>query len=246
MKCSKKSTRWFVEALAAAAIAIAGVGSAGAASIAEPCVPGVSRAIVTALKLRMSGAVEFHLAGVSCAVEGDAGDLLIATPAPGARMGHAIRFAISRRSSGPHAENRRVGEAFATVTAEGAAVRATRDIPRATVLSAADVVEADGPLDDAAVRRVLSLAETVGARATRPLRAGQIVDAQSVVEVPAIRSGDRVRAVIRAGGIEVETIVVAADGGAVDQIIQVVNPETRRTMRARVRGKGEVEVIGGR
>jgi flagella basal body P-ring formation protein FlgA len=46
--------------------------------------------------------------------------------------------------------------------------------------------------------------------------------------------------------VEVETVAIAADNGAVNQVIKVVNPTTRRALRARVVGKGEVEVIDGR
>jgi flagella basal body P-ring formation protein FlgA len=39
---------------------------------------------------------------------------------------------------------------------------------------------------------------------------------------------------------------VATDNGAMNQVIRVVNPETRRSMRARIRAAGEVEVVNER
>jgi flagellar basal body P-ring formation protein FlgA len=244
MRCCRKSTRWFAEALAAAVLCLAAAPAASAAALTDLCVPGVSQAIVAALKVRMSGTIEFRLTGLSCVLAAPGNDILIATPVPGARVGRSIRFALARQSDG--ARTVRVGEASATVNAVGPVVRTTRDIPRAAVLAALDVEQAEMSLDNQPLRPVLTLADVVGGRVTRPLRAGQIVDDASVVAVPAVKAGDRVRAVIRVAAVEVETVAIATDNGAIDQVIKVVNPTTRRSLRARVLGKGEVEVIDGR
>jgi flagella basal body P-ring formation protein FlgA len=140
----------------------------------------------------------------------------------------------------------RVGEASATVTAVGSVVRTTRDIARASIVSAPDVEQAEMSLENQPLRPVLTMPEIVGGRVTRPLRAGQVVDAVSIAPVPTIKAGDQVRVVMRIATVEVETVAIAADNGTVNQIVKVVNPATRRTLRARVVGKGEVEVIDGR
>jgi flagella basal body P-ring formation protein FlgA len=246
MRCFRKSTRSFAKGLAVPAIGLALAPQARAALLVEPCLPGVNQAIVVALKSRMLGAIEFGLTDMSCALDGSAAGILIATPAPGARVGRPIRFAIVRQSGRDNALKVRVGEAFATVKAVGAAVRVTRDVPRASILGAHDVEQTKTSLDDLPLRRVLTVSDVVGASVARPLHAGQIVDAASIVPVPAIRAGDRVRAVIRTAAVEVEAIVVAAESGAIDEVIRVVNPETKRAMRARVRSKDEVEVLDGR
>jgi flagella basal body P-ring formation protein FlgA len=246
MKCFRKSTRWFADAVAAAALCLAAAPAANAAALTDHCVPGVSQAIVAALKVRMSGTVEFRLTGMSCALDASGDEVLIATPVPGARVGRSIRFALARRAAGSAAHNVRVGEAFATVTATGSVVRTTRDIPRASIVVAPDVEQAEMSLDDQPLRPILTMPDVVGGRVTRPLRAGQIVDAASIAPVPTVKAGDQVRAVMRMAAVEVETVAIAADNGAVNQVIKVVNPTTRRALRARVVGKGEVEVIDGR
>jgi len=45
------------------------------------------------------------------------------------------------------------------------------------------------------------------------------------------------------GGIEAEARMVAADNGDKGSVIRVVNPESRRSIRARVVAAGVVEVI---
>jgi flagella basal body P-ring formation protein FlgA len=52
--------------------------------------------------------------------------------------------------------------------------------------------------------------------------------------------------VAAAATVEVTAMFVAADGGAVGDVIRVVNPDTRRYLRGRVRDDGLVEVIDGR
>ncbi|HUK36215.1 MAG TPA: flagellar basal body P-ring formation chaperone FlgA [Vicinamibacterales bacterium] len=208
----------------------------------DVCVPGVSRAIIAALKLRMRGAVEFDLTGVSCAIDAIEGDVLIATPAPGARVGVPMRFAIARPVADRQGESVHVGEAVATVHAVGAAVRATHDLERGAVIAASDVEQADAPLDGVPLLHTLTVADVVGASVRVPLRHGEIVNRTSIVPVPVIRSGDRVRAILRVDGVEVETMAVAAESGGLDQVIRVVNPGSRRAIRARVQAPGQVEV----
>jgi flagella basal body P-ring formation protein FlgA len=58
-----------------------------------------------------------------------------------------------------------------------------------------------------------------------------------------VQSGDRVA--VRAGvqGVTAETQGVAAQSGEPGDIIRVVNPSSRRSVKARVVGPGKVEVV---
>jgi flagella basal body P-ring formation protein FlgA len=248
MRCFRKSIRWCAEAFAVSALFLALAPEAGATppALADGCAPGINQAIVAALKQRMSGAVEFRLSDVSCSLNASGDGVLLATAVPGSRTGRPIRFAITRAFGTASANSVRVGEAVATVTAVGPAVRATHDLTRSVILTAPDVEQTEAPLDDVPLRPTLTIAAVIGARVTRPLRAGQIVDDVSIVPVAAVKSGDRVRGVMRVATVEVETVLVATDSGLIDQIIRVINPENRHAMRARVVAKGEVEVIDGR
>ena len=61
-----------------------------------------------------------------------------------------------------------------------------------------------------------------------------------------IRAGDRVRVTARINGVEAVVIAIAEQSGVAQQIIRVVNPDSRRAIRARVVAAGEVEVVNAR
>jgi flagella basal body P-ring formation protein FlgA len=61
--------------------------------------------------------------------------------------------------------------------------------------------------------------------------------------VPLVRAGQEVLGIARVGGIEAEARLVAADNGEVGSVIRVVNPQSRRPLKARVIRAGVVEVI---
>jgi flagella basal body P-ring formation protein FlgA len=46
--------------------------------------------------------------------------------------------------------------------------------------------------------------------------------------------------------VQVTGVFVAADGGRVGDLIRIVNPDTRRALKARVTKQGTVEVINER
>lgn len=78
--------------------------------------------------------------------------------------------------------------------------------------------------------------------------AGRVSDSPRQAERPeiVIRAGDRVRATVRIGVVEAVVIAIAEQSGVAQQIIRVVNPDSRRAIRARVVAAGEVEVVNGR
>ena len=61
-----------------------------------------------------------------------------------------------------------------------------------------------------------------------------------------VRAGDRVRATARVGNVEAVVIAIAEQSGVAQQIIRVVNPDSRRAIRVRVVAVGEVEVVNAR
>jgi flagella basal body P-ring formation protein FlgA len=157
----------------------------------------------------------------------------------------AMRFTLSAgRDAGGHPL--RVGEVTAVVHAAGPHVLAARQVDAGRVLTPEDVAIGDGPIDGAPVRRLVTLADVIGARTMRALAAGDPVVGGAIVGVPVIRAGDRVRATVRGAGVEVAILAVAEQNGVPDQMIRVVNPESRRAVRARVVARGEVEVVDGR
>jgi len=163
------------------------------AAAPAPCEAPVRAAIVEALRMRMGASVSVQVNELSCAVDGVAG-AIVATPEPGARLGSAIRFALSERVKGvgPRKVAQHTGQAVASVVVSGPLVRAARAIDRGTVLAAADVESATGEITDGFVRPLPPPATVVGAKAARAIAAGETIGDTAIVAVPLVRSGDRV------------------------------------------------------
>ena len=88
------------------------------------------------------------------------------------------------------------------------------------------------------------------ARVSRPVRVpdGAADSSRSTPARPAllVKAGDKVRATVRVGGVEAVVVAIAEQSGVADQIIRVVNPDSRRAIRVRVVAAGEVEVVNVR
>jgi flagella basal body P-ring formation protein FlgA len=161
------------------------------------------------------------------------------------RTGQAIRFEIAA-AAGPQGRAVRVGEATAIVQVSGPHLRARRPLDAGRTLTPDDVELGDGPIEGAPLRRLPASLDVIGARVFRAVAAGAPLVDRNVIAVPVVRAGDRVRATVRGPGLEVAVLAVAEQSGMPDQIIRVVNPDSRRVVRARVVAKGEVEVIRDR
>jgi flagella basal body P-ring formation protein FlgA len=159
-----------------------------------------------------------------------------ATPAPSAWLGKAIRFSLI-------SANGRSVAATAEIRVVATYATTTHSISRGQVLKADDIAEAKSELRDLPLRRLPTVDGLVGAKALRPLAAGTAVQASFVQVRRIIEPGDKVTAVAGAGAIEVTATLVAADGGGIGDVIRVVNPETRRYVRARIVRSGFVEVM---
>jgi flagella basal body P-ring formation protein FlgA len=141
---------------------------------------------------------------------------------------------------------RRIGEATAVVSVTVDGVRARREVGRGRVFQAADVEAVRTELEDGRFVPAPSIDAVIGSRAARELAPGAIIVTGDLIRERMVKSGDRVRAVVRLGGVEIETVAVAAQTGALNDIISVLNPGTRRVLRGRVVGNGEVEVVDAR
>lgn len=202
-------------------------------------------AIVGAIEERLGPDVRVDLDAFVCRLTPDASETLTATPDASGRTGRSMRFTFATGPD-PRGHAMRVGEATAVVRVSGPHVWAVRPIDAGRTLTPEDIALGDGPIDGAPLRRLPTPSEVIGARTLKALAAGDPVVDGVVVGVPVIRAGDRVRATVRARGIEVAVVAVAEQNGMPDQIIRVVNPDSRRSVRARVVAKGEVEVLNVR
>jgi flagella basal body P-ring formation protein FlgA len=125
-------------------------------------------------------------------------------------------------------------------------VRTTHPVLAGAVLSAADVSDVREAVTGLPFRRLPIAAEVVGARVLRSLAAGDIIQSGFIVLPLVVHAGEPVTAIARIGGVEVSAQFVAAENGRTGDLIRVVNPETKRTVRARVVTSGTVEVLNER
>ena len=221
-------------------------GAAGVSAAAEtPEMARARAAVVGAVQERLGPDVRVDLDAFICRLAPDAPDTLTATPDPSGRTGRSMRFTFAT-AQGPRGHAVRVGEATAVVRVSGPHVWAVRPIDAGRTLTPEDIALGAGPIDGAPLRRLSMLDDAIGARTLKALAAGDPVVEGIVVGVPVVRAGDRVRATVRVMGIEAAVVAVAEQNGMPDQIIRVVNPDSRRAVRARVVAKGEVEVLNGR
>ncbi len=232
MKCSDKSTTWRGRAGAAVAI----LAAAMLVLQADEACPGdaaIRAAVLEALGVSAGVRVQTS----SCSVPAGA-DVDAAVAEPGARLGRPVRFRLLHRG-------RQVGYANGTADGNVRHVRTTRALSAATVLADADVEEFEGSLAGQLLQHLPAIKDVVGLALARPLGAGEPVTSLAVKVPPAVRSGDRV--VVRSvfGGVEARATGTALQTGRIGDVIRLVNAETRRPLRGRIIGTGEVEVVHG-
>jgi flagella basal body P-ring formation protein FlgA len=166
---------------------------------------------------------------------------LVAVPDPLARIGAPTRFLLSDGQRG--ASRARIGEATATVAIVANAVRASRTIAQGARLEMSDVSVVPTDLSGQLLRPLPALEDAIGARAKHDIGRDAVVTRADIVADPLVRAGDIVRAHVRIGAVEAVADLVAAESGLKDDVVRVVNQETRHALRARVIGRGEVEVV---
>jgi flagella basal body P-ring formation protein FlgA len=242
MRCSRRSTTWSASALACA-LAATVVAETGTAAPDRDV--AVREAITLAVVARTGDDVRVAIDALTVRAQPAAGPYL-ATPEPSARSGRPAVFALAVPDPVSPGRQRRIGSAVATVRVSGPHARTARALPRGTVLARGDLREANEEVDGLLLGRLPAPQALVGGRTARDLREGEIVAGALVQAVPAVKSGDEVRVTVRLDGLDVQGRGIATQSGTPGTVIRVVNPDSRRAVRARVIGPGEVEVIHDR
>ena len=196
-----------------------------------------TEAVVAAVRDRLGAAVD-----VSVTITGLSGEAPVfreARPSPAARLGGAVRFTFVTMDGAQL-------PATAHLRVVGPRTVTRRAVARGERLAADDLATDVAELTDLPFTRLPTLPEVVGGRVLQPIAAGGTVLPGAVVLRRAIERGDPVVAVAAAGAIEVTATLTAADGGRAGDVIRVMNPDTKRYLRARIVKTGMVEVIHGR
>jgi len=209
----------------------------GAPGLARPQVSALDEAIVAAVLARMGPLAEVEIRSIAPA--GAPGQFQRVTLDPAARLGTPLAFTLL---NGPSASVRVSADVRVTVPH----ARVARPIERGQILDAMDLTEVTDVVVGLPLKQLPTADELIGARAVRPLNTGEIVQSAFVARRQAVRAGDPVIAVARIEGVEVSARFTAADGGNIGDVIRIVNPDSRRTLRGRVVDVGKVEVVNVR
>jgi flagellar basal body P-ring formation protein FlgA len=239
MRCSRKSTTWRASALC---LWVVGAVAAPAAAQGVPSVPQCARPDVAGVLAQavagiLGGGPSPKVQVAMCDVVADA-KLETALIEPGGRFGRPVRFRLMDRG-------RQVGYAVATASGPVRQLRTRQAIAGGASVEAADVEIVTEDATGALIERLPAVEDVVGARVVRPLVAGEMLTSRLVRVNVAVRSGDRV--VIRAtvGSVQITGVATAQQTGSIGDVIRLVNVDSRRALRGRITGKGEVEVVHG-
>lgn len=162
----------------------------------------------------------------------------------GSKLGGRIQFALIAPVAGrggPHAAE--IGRVAADVSVSVAHLTAARTIACGDLVSSADVVEVAGDVGPVAIQRLPRARDLRHSRAARHIAGGELIVASALTAEPAVRAGQAVRGIVRAGRAEVVAMLIAQSSGARGALVKVINPDSRKTLRARVVDDALVEVI---
>lgn len=219
------------------------VGLALAAPEAPPALPpAASAAVAAAVRARVGEGAEVSVIRVEALspIEGEVADAVLL---PGATLGGAVQVVLRGVvQAGGAATLAPVGRARVRLAVRVAHLHAARPIRRGTRLTEADLTPAEHVLGAGPLKALPAADALVDARALQDLPGDACLTARVVAPSSAVVAGRDVAAVVRAGRVEVRATLVAVDSGAVGAEVRVMHPETRRTVRARVVGRAEVEI----
>ena len=207
------------------------------AAVAYEAQPGVSDAIVQAVRERLRADVQVRLEDLRVTLAARASaDAISAIPDATGRVGQGVRFTLWDG-------DKRVGSAVARVMVNGSAIVAARALSRGDAVTAADVRRIAQDLPDMPLRRLPQMDEVVGGRLRRDVAAGELLTPALVQIPPAVRTGDDVTVTVKVGTVEVAGVGRASGTGMVGDVIRVTPRGTRTVHRARIVAAGAVEIV---
>lgn len=220
---------------------------AGGAAMPAPAAAAdeaaVRAAIETAIRVRLGAAAVVEIDTVQVSWIREAASVE-ATPDVGARLGAPLRFTLRTVETGPAGPRVVVaGTAVMQGRVHLPHVHARQTLTPGTVLTDADLHQITHHLTALPLKALPDASSLVGARVLRLVAADACIDGTAVALLHAVRSGQSVTAISRFAGGEVSAVVVAREHGDPGRVIQVVNPQTRRALKARVLSAGVVEIL---
>ena len=213
-----------------------------AAPAAVSLPPAVEAAVTTAVRARVGADAEVSITAVE-RLQLPKGDVIDAVIQPGATIGGPValvlRGVVVRDGATVVAPVGRVVVRLRIVVTH---FHASHAVARGSHLAANDLVEARHALPRGPLKAWPSSDVLDHGRVLQDLAADACLSARVVAPSVAVVAGRDVSAVVREGRVEVRAALVAVDSGGVGSEVRVMHPESRRTMRARVVGRAEVEI----
>jgi flagella basal body P-ring formation protein FlgA len=224
-------------------LAVAGLAGATLAAqtpaVPSPDVEAMRHAIVDAVGARVGAGADVDVQISSAVPPSWHGDVSTVLIDPAARLGTPLSVTFL---AGPNASLRVLADV--RVTADY--LRASHTILPGQVLTAADVVAVREVMPAVPLRHLPTAAEVLGAHALRRLVAGDVLQAAFIATPPVVTIGEPVTAIARIGDLEIAARFIAEENGRIGDLIRIVNPDTKRTLRARIIKAGTVEVFNER
>ncbi len=116
-------------------------------------------------------------------------------------------------------------------------------IARNTRLAASDLQLSEKPVERLGRDSFDTLTQAIGMQARRALQAGQVLNSHHIERPKVVKRGDSVMISAEANGISARMPGVALADGRRDEQIRVRNTHSKRIIKARVAGPGEVSAV---
>jgi flagella basal body P-ring formation protein FlgA len=143
------------------------------------------------------------------------------------------------------AGRRQEGPVTVEIKLPATVVVAARDLPRGAILQADDLRTKVASDQDNRTGGLDFSEDAIGQETLRPLRAGQVIEAEGVESPELVRRGEPVSIVVNHGGVRVRTEGRARDSGKRGDVVMVESANRRNAFQAVVTGVNEVKVSAG-
>lgn len=130
----------------------------------------------------------------------------------------------------------------ASIEARQEVVVLTRPVAKHAIITAADVHVQRVPFSRLPRQMVTQMADAVGKRTRRALRAKSMLRTYDVEAQPVVQKGDVVTILVESASLKVATVGEALENGAQGETIRVRNTESRREVRGVVLDKKTVRI----
>lgn len=168
------------------------------------------------------------------------GEVEFRAEAPSRRLAGLVPLAVEAWSGGE-----RVARVLLSyrVRARAAVVRAARALEPGQVIAEDDLAPAELDLAGVPEDALTTADALVGQRVTRPVAAGGWVRRGAVAQPLKVKRGATVSVIAKIGNVTAKASAQSRQDGAAGEIITVINPASKRTLRARVVDENVVEAV---